>query len=73
MADGKCRKFLIITDFGEGAGCPGDLGGSSALLMTLTIIRRVLQQGGRHAGGRAPDRGHLGTEDELPPRLATGG
>ena len=66
------RVFLLITDFGEGTGCSGESGGSSAMLMTLTIIRGELQPGGRHAGGRAPDQGRPGTENDLPLLLATG-
>ena len=36
------HAVINITDFGEGTGCPNALGGRSAMLMTLTIIRGEL-------------------------------
>jgi hypothetical protein len=44
-------EFLLVTDFGEGTGCPGDLSGGSVILTASAIVPRDHPEGGRHAGG----------------------
>jgi hypothetical protein len=46
----RIEKLLLVTDFGEGTGCPGELSGGSVILTASAIIPRDHPEGGRHAG-----------------------
>src|SRR5512135_3539255 len=62
------EEILLVTDFGEGIGCPGELGGGSAILTSSArIISSDHPQGGRHAERRALVPARAGAEDHLHP------
>src|SRR5512135_655841 len=63
-------KGLLVTDFGDGIGCPGELGGGSDILTSSAIIPRDHPQGRRHAGSRTLVQAPAGAEDHLHPLLA---
>src|SRR5271157_688824 len=67
----KHNKCCLSRISGRATGCPGELGGGSAMLIASAIAPED-HQGERRAGGRALAPRRAGAEDDLRPLLAGG-